>query len=261
MDSRIADRRRGVREEAARRRLRWTIGVLVMAGIVGAVVWLVQSPLLAMDEITVSGANRTAIDEALATAGVTQGMPLISVRAGNVVTALEADPWVETAVVRVVWPDALEIAIVERVPRLWVKGAGSAWMLVSDRGFVVARSESGGTALPHLELPDLADVVPGQQLDSNAVLGAIEFVGAVMWDVSLDGSAESLFAWVEGYRVRLGRPVDMSAKAASLTALLEEGVVPGSTIDLLSPVRPAVVPPVVEPTDTTDTQVEVEGEG
>ncbi|MBT8208600.1 MAG: FtsQ-type POTRA domain-containing protein [Acidimicrobiia bacterium] len=260
MDSRIADRRRVVKEEAARKRLRWTIGVLVVAGLVGAVVWAVQSPLLDLDEITISGDSRASVEQRLMDAGVASGMPLLSVDAGGIVMALESDPWILQAEARVVWPNALDIVVVEHLPRVWVKGS-AGWMLVSERGYVVATSATGGTALPRIELADLSEVPLGQRLDSTAVLGAIEFVAALDAEVSFDGTEESLFAWVDGLRVRLGRPIDMSAKAASLRALLDHGVPPGSTIDLLSAVRPAVVPPVVEVDDSTDPEAEVEGEG
>ena len=260
MDSRIADRRRVVKEEAARKRLRWTIGVLVVAGLVGAVVWLVQSPLLDLDDVSISGDNRSNVEQRLSDAGVAVGMPLLSVDADKTVEALESDPWVLRAEARVVWPNALDIVVVEHTPRAWVKGS-SGWMLVSERGYVVAVSATGGTALPRIELNDLVEAPLGGRLDSTAVAGAIEFISALESDVSFDGTEESLFAWVDGLRVRLGRPIDMSAKAASLRALLDHGVPPGSTIDLLSAVRPAVVPPVVEGDESSDPQDEVEGEG
>ncbi|NIS33395.1 MAG: hypothetical protein GWN79_16305, partial [Actinobacteria bacterium] len=43
--------------------------------------------------------------------------------------------------------------------------------------------------------------------------------------------------------IRLGRPLDMEAKARALAAVLDESPAPGSVITLVAPTRPAVLPP------------------
>jgi hypothetical protein len=52
-----------------------------------------------------------------------------------------------------------------------------------------------------------------------------------------------LWATVSGYEVRLGRAVEMDAKARSLTALLAQKPHRGSILILIAPAHPAVTPP------------------
>jgi hypothetical protein len=62
--------------------------------------------------------------------------------------------------------------------------------------------------------------------------------GTLVWE---EGNGE-LWAEVSGYPVRLGRPVEMEAKARSLEALLADRPRRGSTLTLIAPTHPAVSP-------------------
>jgi len=59
--------------------------------------------------------------------------------------------------------------------------------------------------------------------------------------VYLEGGG--LYATVQGHTVRLGRPVDLDTKATVLAAMIDEGIEEGATIDLIAPLRPAVMNP------------------
>ena len=51
-----------------------------------------------------------------------------------------------------------------------------------------------------------------------------------------------LAGFFDGHEIRLGRPVDMAAKAAALLAVLADGIPGGSLINLIAPAQPAVTP-------------------
>ncbi|MDP9144683.1 MAG: hypothetical protein M3N43_08295, partial [Actinomycetota bacterium] len=51
-----------------------------------------------------------------------------------------------------------------------------------------------------------------------------------------------LWAEVSGFQVRLGRPIEMKAKALSLDALLREQPAADSTLTLIAPTHPAISP-------------------
>jgi hypothetical protein len=75
------------------------------------------------------------------------------------------------------------------------------------------------------------------------VLGAIEFVAAGGGEVpglELWQEGDEMWASTQGHRIRLGRPVDMAAKAAALNAVLSDDVPAASLINLIAPSRPAV---------------------
>ncbi|MCZ6457671.1 MAG: hypothetical protein O6650_10540, partial [Actinobacteria bacterium] len=70
-----------------------------------------------------------------------------------------------------------------------------------------------------------------------------------------------------GYQVRLGRPVEMGAKALSLIVLLREPLAENSILVLIAPTHPAVklpgTPPVSleEVDENRDGEVEQSGSG
>jgi hypothetical protein len=79
-------------------------------------------------------------------------------------------------------------------------------------------------------------------------LGALRFLHAVRADLAaitevVPGEEGELRAFVADYLVRLGRPLDMEAKARALAAVLDEQPPAGSVITLVAPTRPAVLPP------------------
>ena len=86
---------------------------------------------------------------------------------------------------------------------------------------------------------------PGEAHTDPTVLGALEFASAnngVISGLILREEAGELWATAAGHEVRLGRPVEMPAKAAALVAVLAEGLPEGSMINLIAPTRPAVIP-------------------
>ena len=93
MEPRVAERRRGVSEDKARRRLRWILGIIGLIAAVGFGFWIVRSPVLSISSITVSGAElsnpQTVIDEM----GVIVGVPTIDVDRNAIGRAIESDPW------------------------------------------------------------------------------------------------------------------------------------------------------------------------
>ncbi len=247
IDRRIAARRQTVREAGARRRLRWLLVLLGLAGGGALIAWLLyQSSFLAVSEITVGGQHRSAVDDIVAAGGLVEGMPTVNVPAEELEHALLADPWVAAADVAVRWPGTVEITVVEYVPAAWVR-TGDDWLLVAAGGAVVETAGSIPDDAPQILL-DVAPVAPGGVLEGRAVLGAIEFLNqlpaAQVVGASVSGEDTQLRAVVEGYVIELGYPIDLADKAAALVALLGQGApVEGSIISLVSPDRPAVLAP------------------
>lgn len=264
MDRRIAQRRHRVTEQRAQTRLRILIGLVVVAVVAGAGWWLVRSPLLSIDQVTVSGAPHVDTAAVLERLEVRVGTPMISVDEAAIESALLTDPWVDTARVVATWPGSLEIEVVEHVPVAALQ-RGDDLVSISASGALVERLD------PSASWPLVVDsqptmLRPGGAVSAPATLGAVEFVealpgelaGGVVVTVGADGR---LSATVAGYPVRLGRPVDVPAKAAALGAVIASGVTKGSTIDVTAPRHPAVAKPVTTNPASPNPQPEVEGEG
>jgi cell division septal protein FtsQ len=248
VDHRIAERRRRVREAGARRRLRVTLALGALALLGGLAAWLAQSPYFDVDEVTLTGMERSAAAAVLEEAGVVAGRPLVTVRAGSVEQALRADPWIAEAEVSVVWPNRVEVAITEHEPAAWIR-TGSQWLLVAAGGHVLAEAGEPGPGQPIIDLAT-ARLGAGDRFVDPAVVGAVAFVEALPPPLSdgvvVSGDATALWAEVDGITVRLGGPGDMTAKGRTLGALMATGLDPGSTVDLLSASRPSVRTPATD---------------
>jgi cell division protein FtsQ len=233
--------------------VRRSLWLLAIIAIVGAAVWLVQSPLLSVATIDIRGTARQEVRDVLATAGVEEGRPWILLRTSRAADDLEALSWIRTAEVRRIFPDSVEVEVEERVGVAWLSLAGR-YGLVDAEGVVIETAPTPTAAGPIVRIPAPQPEV-GEQVEDPAVRAALAFV------VALDGSAaglefrlegEEIWAMMSGHQLRLGRGVDMAAKAAALLALLEDGVAEGAEINLIAPTRPAVTP-------TTNPPAEVEG--
>jgi cell division protein FtsQ len=222
IDPRIAERRDEVTEDRARRRLRLVLRLVVAALLVAAVVWLFRSPLLSIRDVAVSGEVRSDPAAIAAEAGFSVGVPTMSVRAGTLREALLRDPWIADAEVSVSWPGSIEIDVAERVP-VAAMHSPRGWLVLAVDGAVVEVVDAApDLATLAIEPPQI--VGPGAVLDDPLVLGAVRFASAASSDLgslvisSRDGE---LWAIVTEHDVRLGRPIEMEAKAAALGALLD----------------------------------------
>lgn len=249
IDPRMAARRQGVAESRARldlRRFLWLAAVLV---VLSALAWILTSPMLSVRTITILGASNADPSQILIDQNVVDGRPLIAIRPGRVAEALEADPWVKAASVELVFPDTVDVTIAERVAIAWIS-LGDRWGLVAGDAVVLEygnRPEIG----PIVELVG-EDPGLGASVDGLSVVGAIEFISSLPTELAgvtsvteLDGE---LWATVGTRQVRLGRAVEMTAKAAAVSALIDSDV--EGVIDVIAPARPAIW--ALQPPDDAD---------
>lgn len=244
IDPRLAERRKEVAEDRARRNIERLLRLFILLGLVAGVVWLLLSPTFSVRTLEVTGAHSSDTAAILEAHEVVPGRPLILIRPGAVEAELASDPWIREAHVDIDWPDTVIVSISERSPAAWVQ---------TDAGW--SRRAVDGVALPGPDEPDstmgriLLPVVPDGAAGSDpSVLGALEFVETL--PVALGSSAVveerdgELWAVVGGFDVRLGRPTSMADKALSLAVLLAEDLEPGSTINMIAPTNPAVTAPL-----------------
>jgi cell division protein FtsQ len=254
MDPRIAARRRTVDEHHARRSVVRVVVVLVVAAIIAAGVWLVRSPWFSLETVSVSGAESVDVGEVLAARGVEPGVPLVSIDPELIVADLLALPAVREAAVERRWPRTLTVSIEERRPVAWAL-TESGWRRLAVDGVVLDQGAPPEVG-PRIQV--VAPVSDGAVSDP-LVLGSLRFVDALAPDLAAGivvgpAGGGRLVATVGEYLVRLGRPLDMEAKALALAAVIEEGPEPGSTITVIAPSRPAVLPPGAEPDDSGESE-------
>jgi cell division protein FtsQ len=244
MDRRIAARRRSVREAGARRRLRWLLGLVLVAGLGALAAWLLlQSSILAVRQIHVSGVSQSAAADIVIAHGVAPGVPTLRVPAAELEQALMADPWIAQARVRVTWPGTVEVEVLEHRAAGWLRVDGE-WLLASGDGTVLEVAAAIPDDAPIVRVA-ARGAVPGDVLSEQAVVAALDFLSrlpaplvAGAW---VGGGGGALLATVAGHPVELGYPTRMAEKASALVAILETGDVPKrASISVVSPQRPAV---------------------
>ena len=259
IDPRLAERRKVVAEDRAQRNVGRLLKFLVLIIALAALAWLAVSPWLSVSQVRTSGIVTSDAHAILARHRVVAGTPMVFLRPATVEAELAADPWISDARVHRNWPDEVIVRVVERIPAAWVETA-DGWAPRSIDGAALPGSEDPDDSLPWVHLP----FVSGEEAASDAsVLGAVEFFDHLpvhLWENSrIYVESGELWAAVDGHDVRLGRPVEMAQKAATLTAILQEDLRDGVVIVLIAPTHPALSPtktgPIPEgPLDRSGTQ-------
>lgn len=243
IDPRLLERRRTVAEENAHRSIGRLLRFLVFALLVGGLVWLALSPWLSVNRVRTTGIASSDANAILAEHGVVAGTPMILLRPGEVERAIAADPWIVDVTVQRDWPDEVLVRVLERKPVIWVQSReGWTWRAID--GEAVPGPSEPDPASPRL----VADGLSEPDLEASLLIeGAAEFVDALPEEMAqgmtLRLEEGEIWADVQGFAVRLGRPIEMKAKALTLSALLREQIPEGSTLILVAPTNPAVQVP------------------
>lgn len=247
IDDRIAQRRREVREGRRRARLRRTLTVAgLLVALVGVVV-LERSPLVGLEEIRVTGAERLEEPRVRAATGLDLGTSTLRLRLGRVEERVAALPAVREVSARRLDPLTVLVEITEREPALVVTGPGGP-VLVDREGVVMAEGRVEG--LPRIRI-DGRTPRPGARVAEEPALHNAFRVwrglsGPLRTDVvryEASGPEDVVLRLESGVAVRFGRATRVDEKVRALGAILEDvGDAEISAIDVRPPQRPFVVP-------------------
>jgi cell division protein FtsQ len=247
IDERIAQRRRAVRDQERRRRLRRS---LIALGAIGGVVLRVigeRSDLVALETIEVVGTERLDEDAVLAAADLAPETSTVRLRLGSATERVVDLTLVRRATIRRTGPRSVAIEVEERRPVLAVRGAGTE-VLVDRDGWVIDTGALEG--LPSVTLrrrpPEVGAPVAEDPALANAFVAWRGLSGPLRARVvGLDAvtDAELTLVLDTGERVRFGRAERLDEKARALGAILQDlGDVRVATIDVRTPTAPVVVP-------------------
>jgi cell division protein FtsQ len=252
IDARLIERRKTVAEDNAKRNFGRLLKFLLLVVIVGAGVWVVFSPWLSVKQVEATGIQASRANSVLAENRVRAGTPMILIDVSQVESMLLQDPWVAEADVHLDWPDTVAVEVEERVPAAWVLTEGGWIRRAVDGVALPSESEPNGD-LARIEMPQLAD---REAPSSIELTGALEFVRSLPAELQagtvVTHQDDELWATVSNYQVRLGRSDDMTEKALSLSALLEERPPKGSTLILIAPTHPSSITPSADDDDSGD---------
>lgn len=243
IDPRLVERRKTVAEDNAKQNVSRLLKFLVGLVSLGAVVWLFFSPWLSVNQVDTSGIATSPAHSILVNNGVSAGTPMFRLNPAATEAALLRNPWIAEATVSRHWPDRVTVDVVERTPLAWTNTA-TGWTRRSVDGEPLPSESKPDGSMARIEIAEMTE----EEIDSGTdMTGALAFVEALPAErregtvvTRIDGE---LWATVDGYQVRLGRSVEMEAKALSLDALLREDIPYGSTIVLIAAANPAVMTP------------------
>ena len=243
MDPRIRDRRIEVQREAGRKRLRVLMLAMGTFVALGVAYLIVQSPILDVDNVRVTGTKNAAPDDVLAAAGIDHGKPLLRVDTGAVARRIEALPWVQHAQVERDLPGTLRITITEYRPVAFVQIPTGGVGLVAPDGRVIARAAAAPAGAVEIlglrRIPAVGSLVSPPR--SAALTGALPTeLAAQVVAVDVGGNGISL-RLARGGEVRMGTLDNVRAKAASALAVLAHvGEQPFAYLDVSTPESPVI---------------------
>lgn len=175
VDPRIAARRDDVAQARRHRVRRRLIGLAAVLGVILLVGGVTRSALLDVDEVTVSGAERSDPAALVAAAAIPAGTPLLGLDLDRALAGVRSEPWVLDATISHTWSGDVSIAVVERTPVATVNAGAGGWLLVDAERRVVAASPTPPD-LPLVDGVGAAEV--GDDLDP-AAQGAIDVAAAL----------------------------------------------------------------------------------
>lgn len=247
MDRRIAQRRRTVREERRRARLRRTLVAALALAIVAALLVLEQSRFVALDRVEVTGVERLTVEDVLVAADLERGTSSVRLGLRAARARVVALPLVRDATVERATPTVVRIVVEERSPVLVVRGGG-VQRLVDRDGVVLAEGAAPGVTEVRTTVapPAVGEVVDPASLLGDALLVWRGLSGPVRAQlVRIDAVAADDLTLVldSGTRVRIGRAERLDEKVRAFGAIAEDlGDVAVRVIDVRSPTAPVVVP-------------------
>ena len=231
--------------------------VVVVALLGGAWLWLRDSQLVAVRQVTVTGLSgseaprvRAALEDAA------RDMTTLHVRDGQLATAVEPYPAVRAVEAHADFPHGLKIVVHEHTA-VGVLGTGAGRVPVAADGTILRGSSANG--LPTI---GVSAGTGGDELRDRRALRAVELLAAA--PAPLRSRATKVYLTTRGLTARLhdgpllyfGGSERLAAKWAAATAVLADRSSAGATyLDLRLPERPAagglVAPAPVQPDPAT----------
>lgn len=224
IDPRFRERRIAVARDAGRRRLHRLLALGAVSALVLASVGALRSPLLDVDRVVVTGAERSTPALVAEAAAVATGEAMIDVDAGAVARRVGGLPWVRSADVERQWPGTVAVTVTERVPVAVVEASGGGVALVDADGRLLERVPAPPPGLVRLDgVPPAGEA--GERLDAEAA-DALAVAAALPPSlaettaaVALAGDQVELHLAPFGL-VRLGTPEDLGAKFLAAATVL-----------------------------------------
>jgi len=228
--------RRFARRIWARRwsRLRVLVGLGLVMVLAGAAGWvMLESTLLSVRSVEVTGTSRVTPAEVLAAADVSPATPLARVDTDAVARRVRSLVAVRTVSVSRQWPRSVQIIVQERVPA-GVQRRGPSYLLVDATGVAFDTVRKRPKGLPLVTAP-VAEGEPAFRAAIAVLTSVPAPVRRQLLEVRAASPEQVMLRLTRGRTVVWGSPERGDRKAAVLTALMSRRA---SVYDVSAPEAP-----------------------
>ncbi len=244
IDPRIRARRVAVAREQGRRRLRVVLVALTLFVVLGSGWLVVQSPLLDVDHIVVTGIPPERVAAVIAASGVHRRDPLLLVSTGAVERRVEQVAGIGSVRVSRELPGTIHISASEQGVALWARVPGGVALIGFD-----GRVQRIAIAVPPhvIELRGLTRVPdPGEKIPRVAVVTVMSQLPPVfaarIGAISAASAGDVRLYLVTGGEVRLGDLESAHEKGVVAEAVIERMACALTYVDVRSISNPVALP-------------------
>lgn len=242
-------------ERAARARKRYLSYVLKLAAVIATVlvvvfgsIFIYRSNLLAINTVTVSGAEHLTDQEVTQLAAVPDDSTLLRLDTAGICERLQEHPWVQSATVVRQFPNSIKIQITERTPSAVVKiSSKSIWVISTDGAWLSSATKEDWKSYRRIVDADASISAPvaGGECTNEGVLNALKIYDGVssklaeqIKSISAESAVKTSLTLKGGVTVAFGEATDLELKEADIWKLLEEHEGTISYINVRVPDRP-----------------------
>ena len=254
VDPRLRARRIQVRRDEGRKRLRWAIVGGAVAAVLIAAGLVLESPLFAINDVSVTGATYTDPARLQKVVDQLDGSTLLGADLGKAEATLAADPWVKRVRVERRPLRGVRIEIVERVPVATYMGTDQRWRVLDADGRVMAVLDPPGSK--PVDPLELTLAAPGPDLEAGAtvpadLVGAASIVPRLPADLrsktcslAVGEAGQLTMTMCDGFVIDLGSPDRLRDKLVTTIFVLNtraDDVARSSGLNVGDPERPVLI--------------------
>jgi cell division protein FtsQ len=254
VDPRLRARRIQVRRDEGRKRLRWAIVGGAVAAVLIAAGLVLESPIFAINEVSVTGATYTDPARLQKVVDQLDGSTLLGADLGKAEATLAADPWVKRVRVERRPLRGVRIEIVERVPVVTYMGSDQRWRVLDADGRVMAVLDPPGSK--PVDPLELTLAAPGPDLRAGATVpadlaGAASIVPRLPTDLrsktcslAVGEAGQLTMTMCDGFVIDLGSPGRLRDKLVTTMFVLNtraDDVARSSGLNVGDPERPVLI--------------------
>ncbi len=253
---RVGDIRRAERADRAKRArrqyigyvLRIVIAIVVVLVVIFGSIFVYRSDFLHVENVKVNGVSHLTSSEITDLAAVPDDSTLLRLDTTTITSNLEQSAWVQSVSIHRVFPDTVEINVVEREPGAVVRVSDKAiWVISTDGAWLsAATSDDWDNSMRIVDVSkSLSQPISGSDCNDGGIKNALAIIQGISDDlksdiksISAESSIKTSLNLKGGITVAFGDSSDINLKEAAINELLEKYKGKVSYINVRVPSKP-----------------------